>query len=420
MQSKRSLFVAAFTAVFGFLAIAAPLFAASKEKVLHSFNGQDGNNPFAVSLIFDMSGNLYGTTAVGGRYEGGTVFQVAPGGSGKWAEKVLHNFHYFGGKGGAVLVAGVIFGSDGNLYGTASNNGAHGHGTVFQLTPAANGKWTENVLCDFRNSDDGNGPFADVTFDSAGHLYGTTIGGGPYGYGTVFQLTPAANGKWTEKVLHNFGKGNDGATPNSGLILDTAGNLYGTTSSGGANPGCPEFNESCGTVFQLTQGTNGEWTEKVLHNFGIGNDGATPDASLILDTAGNLYGTTYSGGKGTGTVFQLTPGANGKWIEKVLYSFCSVSGCTDGANPYSGLIFDASGSLYGATTVGGATGDGVVFKLTPAAHGKWTEKVLHTFGEGKDGAFPGGGLVFDEAGNLYGTTEAGGLTGNGTVFEIMP
>ena len=181
MQSKRRPFVAAFTAVFGFLTIAAPLFAASKEKVLHSFNGQDGNSPFAGSLIFDMSGNLYGTTAVGGRYEGGTVFQVAPSGSGKWAEKVLHNFHYFGGKGGAVLVAGVIFGSDGNLYGTTSNNGAYGHGTVFQLTPAA-------------------------------------------------------NGKWTEKVLHIFGKGNDGATPKSGLILDSAGNLYGTTSSGGANP----------------------------------------------------------------------------------------------------------------------------------------------------------------------------------------
>jgi uncharacterized repeat protein (TIGR03803 family) len=170
---------------------------------------------------------------------------------------------------------------------------------------------------------------------------------------------------------------------------------------------------------QLTLNADGKWTEKVLHNFGKGDDGGTPDSSLILDAAGNLYGTTYSGGIGYGTVFQLTPGADGKWTEKVLYRFCSISDCTDGENPYAGLIFDA-GNLYGTTVVGGAAGDGVVFKLTPSANGKWTEKVLHTFGEGKDGVNPVGGLIFDSTGNLYGTTENGGSTGNGTVFEITP
>jgi uncharacterized repeat protein (TIGR03803 family) len=158
----------------------------------------------------------------------------------------------------------------------------------------------------------------------------------------------------------------------------------------------------------------------VLHTFGKGSDGATPDSGLILDAAGNLYGTTYYGGKGSGTVFQLTPRTSGKWSEKVLHRFCSVSGCPDGVNPYAGLMLDAAGNLYGTTILGGAEGDGVVFKLTAAANGKWTEQVLHTFGEGKDGVNPVGGLIFDDAGNLYGTTENGGLTGNGTIFEITP
>ena len=420
MQNKRRLvrFIAAFAAFFGLLTVAAPMFGASKEKVLHSFGGNDGANPYAVSLIFDTVGNLYGTTVEGGPSDGGTVFQLVPNGGGTWSEEVLRSFSYDMGNGGALPAAGVILGSDGALYGTTSNNGAYGHGVVFQLTRGTDGKWTEKVLCNFRDPKDGVAPFAVLTVDSAGNLYGTTIAGGSDGYGTVFQLTPGAGGKWTEKALHSF-RGTDGRGPFGGLIFDASGNLYGTTSSGGANPGCLKYNASCGTVFQLTPGKDGKWTEKVLHTFGKGNDGATPDGSLILDAAGNLFGTTYYGGNGNGTVFQLAA-ANGKWTEKVLYSFCSVSGCTDGVNPYSGLVFDSARNLYGTTVVGGAAGDGVVFKLTAAAGGKWSEKVLHSFRGGEDGAYPVGGLTFDATGHLYGTTEGGGMTGNGTVFEITP
>jgi uncharacterized repeat protein (TIGR03803 family) len=241
----------------------------------------------------------------------------------------------------------------------------------------------------------------------------------------VFELTPAAGGGWTEQVLHRFpdDNGTDGTAPVAGLIIDAAGNLYGTTSSGGTL-----FFR--GTAFELTPAAGGVWTETVLHSFGNGTDASEPRAGLIFDAAGNLYGTTAVGGTGSncifgcGTVFELTPAAGGGWTEKVLYSF-NANG-TDGYSPEAGLIIDAAGNLYGTTYAGGTSsgcapyGCGTVFELTPAAGGGWTETVLHNFGNGTDGSTPFAGLIFDAAGNLYGTTYYGGTGANegGTVFEF--
>ncbi|MGA2369618.1 MAG: choice-of-anchor tandem repeat GloVer-containing protein [Candidatus Korobacteraceae bacterium] len=299
-------------------------------------------------------------------------------------------------------------------------------------TPATSGGWTEKLLYSFcaqTNCPDGEYPYAGLIFDAAGNLYGTTqsggnVGGncGTYGCGTVFELTPTGGGSWTEQVLHAF-NGTDGSTPFAGLIFDAAGNLYGTTEDGGA------YGE--GTVFELTLIAGGGWTEQVLYSFGNGTgDGTAPIAGLIFDAAGSLYGTTVSGGTYTcfggdecGTVFELTPTAGGGWTEQVLHNFTGAY--NDGAYPYGDLIFDTAGNHYGTTSEGGNAGAGTAFELTPTEGGSWTQQVLHSFGIGTDGARPNAGLVFDAAGNLYGTTYFGGTNNSmcscnscGTVFEL--
>jgi uncharacterized repeat protein (TIGR03803 family) len=336
------------------------------EKVLYNFCSQnnctDGSLPYA-SLIFDAAGNLYGTTAYGGDYGSGTAFELTPTAGGGWAEKVLYSF-------GGNPFSGLIFDAAGNLYGTTYWGGTYGQGTAFELTPTPGGGWTETVLHSFiLNGTDGAYPYAGLIFDAAGNLYGTTYWGGTwvscgYGCGTVYELTPAAGGDWTETVLHSFGIENirdpNGYHPGAGLIFDAAGNLYGTTQRGDGT-GCG--GAGCGTVFELTPTAGGGWTEKVLHGFGNGTDGAEPYAGLIFDVAGDLYGTTTGGGDyGHGTVFELAPTAGGDWTETVLYSF---GNGTDGANPDAGLIFDKNGSLYGTTTGGGTYGGGTVFELSP-------------------------------------------------------
>ena len=385
------------------------------EQVLYSFNnnGADGAGP-AAGLIFDKNGNLYGTTSEGGTHGVGMVFELAPAQGGGWTEQVLYSFST-NGPVGADPAAGLIFDAAGNLYGTTNRGGTHDFGTVFELTPnAGGGGWTETVLYHFSNYPDGAYPVAGLIFDAAGNLYGTTGGGGTRDVGTVFELTPKAGGGWTETVLYNFStKGPVGAYPYAGLIFDGAGNLYGTTSEGGTR--------GVGTVFELTPKAGGGWTEQVLYNFSTnGPVGAYPFAGLIFDAAGNLYGTTNRGGThGYGTVFELTPTAGGGWTEAVLYSF-STNGPV-GAYPDAGLIFDKNGNLYGTTYEGGTDNSGTVFELTPKAGGGWTEKVLYSFHyNGPDGYHPWAGLVFDAAGNLYGTTSDGGTFGAGVVFEITP
>lgn len=265
----------------------------------------------------------------------------------------------------------------------------------------------ERVLHSFSNNGkDGTSPLGGVIFDSHGNLYGTARYGGIYNVGAVFELRPTATGGWSEKVLHSFNSTNgDGTGPYASLILDDNGNLYGTTCYGGAY--------SDGTVFELTPSSSGTWTETVLHSF-TGEDGNCSFAPLIFDAAGNLYGTTYNGGAHSwGTVFELIRSAGGAWTETVLHSF----GDTPAGNfPQNGLISDASGNLYGTANDDG--NGGIVFELVRGATGGWSEKVLHRF-TGADGFDPEA-LIFDAAGNLYGTTYVGGAYGDGTVFELSP
>jgi uncharacterized repeat protein (TIGR03803 family) len=385
--------------------------AAQTETLLHSFsfneNGKDGSTPYS-TLAIDASGNLYGTTFVGGAYNYGTVFEVSPKAGGGWTEKVLHSF-INNGKDGDGPFAGVVLDAAGNLYGTTVGGGADGNGTVFELSPKAGGGWTESILHNFDAKDgDGDGPYAGVVMDAAGNLYGTTVGGGN-GFGMLFELSPKEGGGWAETTQYYFPPVNPSY---SGLVLDDAGNLYCTLQFGGRL--------GAGAVFELSP--EDEWRETFLHNFNdTGKGGSEPIASMIFDQAGNLYGTTFSGGaENRGVVFELAPAGDGGKIGRVLHSF-SKDG-PGGRFPFAGLILDAAGNLYGTTEAGGPLDAGTVFELTPTGGGIWTETTLYAFQHkgGKDGHFPYGGLVFDSAGNLYGTTLSGGTDGLGTVFEITP
>jgi uncharacterized repeat protein (TIGR03803 family) len=427
---SKKLSIAATAVLALFVSTALITSAAQTESVLRSFNsiGIGGYYPYG-SLISDSSGNLYGTTSWGGTGQCtddtgsaigcGTVFELTPAVGGSWTEKVLYSFPGTG-QNGDEPEASLIFDASGNLYGTTYYGGLYGDGVVFELSPRAGGEWTETVLHSFgQNGTDGALPCAGLVFDAAGNLYGTTNGGGAYYYwGTVFELTPHAGGEWTETILHSFNDaGTDGWYPLAGLVIDSAGNLYGTTYNGGVN-----YYE--GTVFELTPTAGGEWTETVIHSFdNNGTDGNNPFASLTLDSAGNLYGTTIFGGaennSGAGTVFELTPGTGGNWTETILRSF---NGSTIGGRfPRAGVILDASGNLYGTTTEGGTAGFGTVFELTPKAGGGFTEKLLHSFGaNARDGKDSLGGLLMDSSGNLYGTTYEGGAYTYGAVFKIKP
>jgi uncharacterized repeat protein (TIGR03803 family) len=335
--------------------------------------------------------------------------------------KVLHTFTVGSGGYG---VGSVISDAAGNLYGTTANGGYRGAccGTVFELVHRPDGSWKEELLYSF-NQGDGSAP-AGLVFDQAGNLYGTALDGGPNNLGVAFKLTHEKRG-WTETVLYYFCSLKDcadGSVPD-GLVIDAEGNLYGTTVLGGSSSAC---SLGCGTVFKLTPNPDGTWKERVLHSFG-GSDGQTPYANLIFDQAGNLYGTTAYGGiltecaegttNGCGVVFQLTPDAGGRWTNTVLHAFCSISNCSDGMFPLDSLVFDQAGNLYGTAELGGAAGGGVVFELVPNMGGIWEEKVLHSF-TGKDGAAPSANLIIDQTGNLYGTASEGGANDAGVVFRL--
>ena len=409
---------------------------ATTEKILHSFkhNSKDGTNPIA-GLIFDASGNLYGTATAGGVYGYGTVFELTPKAGGGWTEKILHNFNNDG-KDGYNPGTSLTIDAAGNLYGTTYGGGGTtcGCGTVFEVLPKAGGGWTEKILHNFNHDGkDGYAPeTAALTIDASGNLYGTTPLGGrettsvcPGGCGTVYELTPKAGGKWTERILHSFDTTGRGHIPLAGVIFDTAGNLYGTTIKGGSGKLCVNKHTSCGTVYELTPKAGGnDWTQTTLYSFDEnGGDGYYPDSNLIFDAAGNLYGTTdYGGDSVGGTVFELMP-TGGGWTEMIVHSF---SGSPDGLFPMGGVTLNATGNLYGTTYRGGTNDLGTVFELVPEVGGGWTETIVHSFNNnGKDGNSPGGvGLIFDASGNLYGTTPTGGSTscteGCGTVFEFTP
>jgi uncharacterized repeat protein (TIGR03803 family) len=423
---------------------------ASSEKVLYAFQGGSGDGMFPEgALVFDGQGNAYGTTLYGGGggCPGGCgiVFKLTPTQSGEWTETIIHLFDPNVGDNGQVD-SRLTLDEDGNLYGVGSADGSY----VFELSPNPNGgAWTETILHQFgsaclsESSAGGCNALGHLLLDSAGNLYGTTTaGGGPKGCGTVYELSPEKNGSWKESVLHVFKQGKshcasgstDGQYPDGGLIMDSAGNLYGTTFYGG--------DDDTGTVFRLTPTGHGKWKETILYTFlAIENPaaGANPYAGLVIDQAGNLYGTTLGGGTTQtqdGVVFELSPTEKGEWTETVIHNFPTPR-YVDGEQPYTGVLMDSSGNLYGATYGGGGEaeqncldfdGCGTVFKLTAGQGGTWTESILYAFQN-----FTDGGVLLDDvlsmdtAGNLYGTTQTGGafpcdkglVNGCGVAFEVQ-
>ena len=396
---KRAVRGLLLVAILGML-VAAQKAQAQTFTTLYGFTGGfDGGTP-SDGIVLDAQGDVYGTTQSGGagrcKLGCGTLFKLTPNGT----ETVIYSFPA-GAKSGAS--PGLIWDTKGNLYGTTIGTPKGPYGAVFELTNQAKAKW--RYL--FKQTVDGDIPDGVLFMDTKGNLYGTTLEGGAYGDGTVFQVTP----KRIETVLHSFGSsGSDGMEPLAGLVSDLQGNLYGTTLLGGSN--------DVGTVYKITPGG----TETVIYNFSGEMDGAGPSAGMIFDAQSNLYGTTLEGGGGSlcskgvfpgcGTVFKLDP--NG--TETVLYRF---TGGADGAGPLS-LVLDNKGNLYGTTVEGGASNRGTVYEITAAG----TEEVLYSFTGGTDGQFPGN-LVMDSQGNLYGTTSSGGgyvcqQHGCGTVFKLKP
>lgn len=405
------------------------------ETVLYSFGNttSDGTYP-AGGLVIDGSGNLFGTTAEGsdtlcdlGELFGcGIVYELVKSSNG-CTEKVLYSFGSNSPiSDGASPQAALIMDAAGNLYGTTTYGGSSnclvdigvdGCGTVFELVKSSTG-YTEQLLYTFTGFDGAN-PLAGLIMDSNGNLYGTAEGGGAYGYGVVFELVNSS-GTYTEKTLYSFGASStDGVGPVAGLLMDAAGNLYGTTTLDLGPLACGL--SSCGTVFELVK-TSDSYSERVLYQF-TGADGAVPQAGLIMDASANIFGTTSQGGAyGNGTVFELV-NSSGTYTEKVLYSFGGTA--ADGTDPIASLLLDASGDLYGTTKLGGSTtacggsGCGTVFELVNSS-GSYTERLLHSFSGGSDGSIPSVALIMD-SGNLYSTTNVGGLSLQlGTVFAIDP
>jgi uncharacterized repeat protein (TIGR03803 family) len=403
--------------------------------VIYNFTGGlDGAHPWS-GLTSDAAGHLYGTTSEGAQGSCvsltgtgcGSVYKLTHKSS-SWVASPLYDFQ--GGTDGAFSVASVIMGPNGILYGTTSSAGqgtcsyygSSGCGTVFSLRPQVT--FCRSIICpdiqtqlySFTGGNDGGNPLeGDLVFDSAGNLYGTTHVGGLYGYGAVYELTPAGKG-WTESVIYSFAGGNDGASPWSNVILDSAGDIYGTTGRGG-NTGCG--GAGCGTVYELMPSGSG-WVEKILYTFQGGDDGTYADGALLRDSSGNLYGGTLKGGaNGGGTVYELMP-SDGGWKFNVLYSFPGSEAALIAA-----LIMDPAGNLYGTTQYGGANGDGSVFELSPSGN-SWIYSELHDFTYGLDGGIPVGRLLRDASGNLYGTAFGGGTNGCngpygcGVVYEITP
>ena len=382
------------------LLIAARPAQSQTEEVLYNFTGtSDGAQPTSSLTLNPTNGNLYGTTYDGG-LGFGTVYQLSPNGTGGWAETTLYSFCQSSGcpDGQNPTYSNVIFDSNGNLYGTAFGGGANGDGVVWELSNSS-GVWTETVLHSFTNAPDGANPGTGLVMDTAGNLYGITFAGGSgNGKGCVFELSPSASG-WTEQVIYNIN------STHAGITLGPTGTIYGSTFT---------------TIFQLTNGASG-WTPTTLFTFTTAaTQGNEPVGNLALDKAGNIYGATEAGGANNkGVVFKLTAAATTPWTQTLLFSFGgqAVYG-PNGATPFSGPVLDASGNIYGTTQAGGIKGAGTVYELAETANGKgpYKEHVVYNF-NGTTGAEPKASLILDSSGYLYGTTYLGGANAEGAVFE---
>jgi len=398
--------------------------ASSTVTVLHGFEFKTGESPVG-DLIFDPTGNIYGTTTSGGLVNPncesgcGVVFELSPSGGG-WTYAVIYSFT--GGADGGEPDGRLTLDSEGNLYGTANLGGtvnpdycpSAGCGTAFELSPSG-GQWAFTLLHSF-SGPDGSSPYTGLTRDSSGNLYGTTFKGGSAGAGTVFELSSSGGG-WTFLTLYALSGYSDGQLPASDLVIDGNGNIYGAAQQGGSSESsCSNY---CGTVFELSP-SGDTWQFSLLYAF-MGakfGDGGLPWGSLTLDSEGNLYGTTFEGGTtcDCGTVFQLSQAA-GTWKEQILYRFSG----PDGRNPLGGLTMDKAGDLYGTTLYGGTSCSecGTVFGLTPDVKGGgWNFSSLYSFTDGADGGEPVAGVIANASGDLYGTTTVPGGLYDGTLFEL--
>ncbi len=392
------------------LAVGAPQLVQAQTFVnLHSFtNGSDGNSPFAGPTM-DAAGNIYGVVLYGGDGQDGTAFKLTKR-NGSWTFNTLYTFT--GGSDGNGPFANVTIGPDGSVYGTTLFGGGtgcdgEGCGTVFKLAPPARFcnrticPWTETVIYRFSDSDTGlSYPYGGVTFDTASNLYGTTAAGGTgdcygQGCGTVYKLTPSG-GNWTESVIYNFTGYEDGGFPMATMTMDQAGNLYGTT--------------YYGSVFELVR-SGASWSEKTLYTFQNGADGGYPQAGVVFDNAGNLYGATtmVNGNEPSGVVYKLTPSSGG-WSFSALYTYKNSGGI------YGNVALDKAGNIYGTAITGGIYQGGSVFKLTNSG-GIWNLTDLHDL---QGIGWPEGNVLLDASGNLYGTAIGGGQYGWGAVWEILP
>ncbi len=330
--------------------------------VLYSFTGgADGGEPYKGATL-DAQGNIYATAGVGGRYVGpcsdtgcGTVFKLTRSGD-TYIPRVIHSFT--GGTDGFGPGSGVTVDQNGNIYGLTPTGGTYGFGVVYELIRNNTGSYTERIIHAFTGGDDGLGASAGrLIFDKAGNLYGVTTVGGRNGAGVVFELLRTASGFWGFKTLFSFNGEPDAGFPYGALVFDTNGNLYGTTYYAGQN--------DLGSVYELTR-QNSTWNETLLYSFKGGTDGSGPISNLVFDAHGNLYGTTSEGGSskcgGCGTIFKLTRGQNGSWTESVMHRF---TGPPDGAFVYNGMVGDSVGNFYGATVHGGSGDDGAIYRFTP-------------------------------------------------------
>jgi len=398
-------------------------------QVIYEFQGSsDGWAPVALPAIA-KNGDLYGVTYGGGTYNLGTVYKLAAPltRGGTWTKTVLYDFT----NGDPGYPTSLVIAKDGSLYG--AGNGPNTRGFIFRMTSATSrdGQWTYSTLYTLNSASDGSA-IQGITLDGEGNLYGTTEQGGDLGClqvgcGTVFELKrPIKNGgKWHFSVLYTFKGSPDAAEPAAGVVFDQEGILYGTTYAGGAI--------DWGAVYRLGHpAKKGQpWTESVLYSFDRSNKNIIrPEAPVIFDGLGNLYGTTVLGGDpncqggfGCGVVFELSPPAkqSGTWTSMNLHAF---HGGNDGIHPSGYMVFDPEGNLYGTTQVGGAGNGGTVYRVKPSARkgGAWTEAVLHGFtGSNGDGAMPVSGLTWGKWHDLYGTTWENGLCqGCGTAFELHP
>jgi uncharacterized repeat protein (TIGR03803 family) len=383
---------------------------ASTETVAWNFGGSgDGTAPTG-NLIADSAGNFYGVTSLGGAHNMGTVFELSPKSGGGWTETVLYSFGLQNGD-GTQPTSGLVMDSKGNLYGTTEFGTANDTGTVFELSPASGGGWTETVLHTFGpngKGGDGNYPASDLALDAQGNLFGTTFGGGASGQGTLYEMSPSSSG-WTETIRHSFGSSRkDGSNPETGVLLGKIqSHLYGSTVYGNAG------------VYRLWF-IKGHWVEQTIHYFDSAlNGGEQTGGDLVIDHGLNIYGASNNAGANmTGSVWEMVYHVNQARTFSLLYSF-GADGSGDGTHPQSGVIVGANGTIYGTTGFGGSNDNGIVFALTKS-NNQWQETILYKFTGGSDGGTPVGQLIQDKQGNLYGVALRGGTNGGGVVFEVTP